>query len=106
MGKQHRENPFTAYSTEYSTADAGYGQYLETMASIYKQLGETLKPKGRCVIEVSNLKHEDGTLTTLAWDIAGAVSQVLLFEGEIVIAWHDTYGYGYDHSYCLVFAKR
>ena len=43
-------------------------------------------------------------LTTLAWDIAKAVSQVLRFEGEIVVGW-NTCGFGYDHSYCLVFAK-
>jgi hypothetical protein len=64
-----------------------------------------IKPGGRVVIEVSNLKGRTG-VTTLAWDIAGAVGQVLTFEGEIVIAWEDTYGYGYDHSYALVFVRE
>ncbi len=54
------------------------------------------------VIEVANLKGPLG-VTTLAWDIAAVVGQVLTFEGEIVIAWELGYGYGYDHSYCLIF---
>jgi len=55
------------------------------------------------VIEVANLKDARG-VTTLAWDIGTAVSTVLHFEGEIIVSW-DTYGYSYDHSYCLVFSK-
>lgn len=64
---------------------------------------QMMKPNAHAVIEVANLKLWDG-LTTLAWDIAKTVSQVLRFEGEFVVGW-DTYGFGYDHSYCLVFAK-
>lgn len=75
------------------------------MKSIYRQVNARLKPSGHAVIEVSNLKHEDGSLTTLAWDIAREVSEVLRFVGEIVVTWENGYGYGYDHSYCLVFAK-
>jgi hypothetical protein len=30
------------------------------------------------------------------------VSNVLRFEGEVVVEW-DRPEYGYDHSYCLVF---
>lgn len=101
MGRHHKENPFTAYST----IGEGYGHYLETMRRLYQQLGAKLKPSGKAVIEVSNLKHEDGPLTTLAWDIAGEVSKVLRFDGEIIVGWEDGYNYGYDHSYCLVFAK-
>lgn len=101
MGRHHKENPFTAYSTEGD----GYGQFLETLKGIYNQLNAKLKPSGRAVIEVSNLKHEDGTLTELAWDIAGEVSKVLSFEGEVVVTWENGYNYGYDHSYCLVFGK-
>jgi hypothetical protein len=61
-----------------------------------------MKPAGQVVIEVSNLKI-DGRLTTLAWDLASEVSRVLHFEGEIIACW-DEYGYGYDHSYCLVYS--
>ncbi|MBZ0189788.1 MAG: site-specific DNA-methyltransferase [Candidatus Obscuribacterales bacterium] len=102
MGKHHKENPFTAYSTQGN----GYEEYLENITSVYRQLSKKLKPSAHVVIEVSNLKHEDGTLTTLAWDIARAVSSVLSFKGETIVTWQNTYGYGYDHSYCLVFEKQ
>lgn len=101
MGKAHKEDPFTAYSTE----GQGYSHYLSTFRTIYRQINEKLRPGGHVVIEVSNLKHEDGSLTTLAWDIATEVSKVLRFTGEIVVNW-DNYGFGYDHSYCLTFAKQ
>ena len=105
MGKHHIENPFTAYSTLLDTEGGGYNNYLKDLTKIYRQVAAKLKPGGRAVLEVSNLKHEDGTITTLVWDIARAVSAVLHFEGEIVMCWQDDCGYGYDHSYCLVFRK-
>lgn len=105
MGKSHTENPFTAYTTMLDTEGGGYNNYLKNLAKIYGKIAAKLKPNGRAVLEVSNLKHEDGTITTLAWDIARAVSQVLRFEGEIVMCWQDDCGYGYDHSYCLVFSN-
>ncbi|HEY9790669.1 MAG TPA: DNA methyltransferase [Candidatus Obscuribacterales bacterium] len=99
MGKHHKENPFTAYTTEFS----GYDEYLEQIKGIYAQIAKKLKPEARAVVEVANLKHEDGSLTTLAWDIGEVISKVLKFEGEVIVTWEDGYGYGYDHSYCLMF---
>lgn len=96
--KHHRENPFT----DYSEIGEGYEQYLRDLRAIYAALARKMKPDARAVIEIANLKSEEG-LTTLAWDVARSVSDVLTFEGEVVIAWEPTYGYGYDHSYCLVF---
>jgi SAM-dependent methyltransferase len=98
MGKHDRENPFTNY-----TSKGSYDAYLQDIRSIYKQVRQIMKPNARVVIEVANLKLWDG-LTTLAWDVAEAVSRVFRFEGEIVVGW-DTYGFGYDHSYCLVFTE-
>jgi DNA modification methylase len=102
MGKHHTENPFTAYSSQ----GKGYSQYLDDIKSIYEQISYKLKPAAHVVIEVSNLKHENGSVTTLAWDIAHQVSEVLSFQGEVVITWETPYGYGYDHSYCLIFSKQ
>ncbi|MCP4543900.1 MAG: methyltransferase domain-containing protein [Chloroflexi bacterium] len=99
MGKRDRDNPLTAYTTP----NHGYPAYLQDIQNIYAQMRDLMKPGARVVIEAANLKQWDG-LTTLAWDIAKAVSEVLWFEGEIVIGW-DRYGYGYDHSYCLVFSN-
>lgn len=103
MGMHHQENPFTAYTT-LCGAD-GYQQYLVDLRNIYVQIANKMKSSARAVIEVSNLKHSDGPLTTLAWDIAREVSKVLRFEGETVIVWEGGYAYGYDHSYVLLFSK-
>jgi DNA modification methylase len=99
MAAADLEDPFT----NYRAAGAGYVAYLEQIEQIYADIKQLLKPDARVVLEVSNLKGEHG-ITTLAWDVARAVSNVLVFEGEVVIGW-DSYGYGYDHSYCLVFRK-
>lgn len=61
-----------------------------------------MRPAGTVVLEVANLKV-GGQVTTLAWDIAQELSQVLRFEGGVIVCW-DKYGYGYDHSYCLVYS--
>ena len=93
------ENPFV----DYRKKGFDYGSYLREMGNIFAQVSEKMKPSARLVIEASNLK-KNGEVTTLAWDIAREVSPLFRFEGETVICW-DEYGYGYNHSYCLVFSK-
>ena len=93
------ENPFV----DYRQKGFDYPSYLQEMGNIFSQVAQRLKPSARLVIEASNLKKA-GEVTTLAWDIARQVSQILHFDGETVICW-DEYGYGYNHSYCLVFSK-
>ena len=97
MRPQDKENPLTAYETE----GGDYETYLSNLQAVYVAIGKKLKAEARVVIEVSNLKHELG-VTPLAWHVAERVSNVLTFEGEVIVCW-DSYGYGYDHSYCLVF---
>ena len=93
------ENPFT----DYSERDYEYSSYLRDIKHIFAQIEQRMKPSTHVVIEISNLKN-DREVTTLAWDVAHEVSQVLHFDGEIVLCWDKDY-YGYDHSYCLVFSK-
>lgn len=100
MGKRDQENPLS----DYSTLGQGYRQYLHDLACVYEQVGRKMSEDGHIVIEVCNLRLYDG-LTTLAWDITDAVAKKLSFQGEVVIAWGSGYGFGYDHSYCLVFRK-
>ncbi len=100
MSKDDREDPFTAYTLPGS----GYGAYLRDLQQIYAQMLRLMKPGARVVIEAGNLKVNN-KVTTLAWDIAHIVGQVLVFEGEMVIEWNRPYGYGYDHSYALVFSR-
>ena len=98
-----RDDP-TDPLTAYSEPGRGYTGYLDDMQLIFAQVAPLMKPGAKVVIEVSNLKGDSG-VTTLAWDIARAVGSVLHFEGEIVVGWDPHYGYGYDHSYCLVFSR-
>ena len=101
----HKEYPFAAYQV----TGEGYEQYLIDIQKIYAGLKTKLKPNARVVIEVSNIIY-NGMNTTLAWDVARVISEALCFEKEIVVGWKNTentnehsYGFGYDHSYCLVF---
>lgn len=98
MNKGDRADPLTAYREK----GKGYAAYLQEMRGIYAQLRGLMKPAGRVILEAANLKL-DGEVTTLAWDVAAEVSKVLHFEGEVVVCW-DRYGYGYEHSYCLVYS--
>lgn len=118
-------NPFENY------AGAGsYDGYLADLASAVGNVAEHLRPGGPLLVDVSNLKADD-TVTTLAWDVADVLRDDprLDFQGEVVVGWEDaesgaetdagsetaenaaspnregTFGYGYDHSYCLVFER-
>ncbi len=93
------EDPLSAYQVE----GKGYQAYLEGLSGVFRQVQELLKPEGKLVIEVANLKSRAG-VTTLAWDIGRLVAGIMKFDGEVVVCW-DHYGYGYDHSYCLVYSR-
>jgi DNA modification methylase len=102
----HEEYPFAAYQV----TGADYAQYLIDIKNIYRKLQFKLKPNAYVIIEISNIIKE-GILTTLAWDVAKSVGEVLTLEKEIIIEWEsdkksEKYGYGYDHSYCLVFRNE
>ncbi|MHA2224867.1 MAG: DNA methyltransferase [Candidatus Hodarchaeales archaeon] len=105
MEKHEKLNPLTLYSEE-----GNYKEYLKNLVLIYKKLKKILIPGAYIVIEVSNLK--ESVVTTLAWDIGKEISKIFHFHGEIIICWEGnetkegTYGYGYDHSYCLIFQNK
>lgn len=93
-----QDDPFS----DYRSKSRGYAAYLRDMRNVYAQLRSKMKPAGIVVLEIANIKR-NGRVTLLAWDVAQEISQVLRFEGEVVVCW-DQYGYGYDHSYCLVYS--
>jgi len=96
----------------YLSEKGGYLGFLKDIKNIYAQLKKYMKKNSYIVIEISNLKGKK--VTTLAWDIAKEVSEVFSFEGEVIIDWRNKwhhketgdYGYGYDHSYCLIFKNK
>ena len=98
----HPEYPFAGYRI----TGQGYEDYLNDIECIFKQLSLKLMLNAYVVIEVSNL-HIDGNFTPLAWDVAVKVGMGLSFQQEIIIDWQcdivPAYGFGYDHSYTLVF---
>ena len=100
------------YALSAYTSSGTYPQYLDEIQQIYKKLKNILKPNAVVVIEISNIKKKGEKITTLAWDVAKSISKVLYFEGEVIIGWKGgpnndgIYGYGYDHSYCLVFKNK
>ena len=87
----------------YRGPNPGYTAYLAGLQEVFRNVAERLTPDGWLVIEVSNLRDQ-GRVTTLAWDIGRVVGEILPFAGEIIIHWEPSYGYGYDHSYCLLFS--
>jgi hypothetical protein len=86
----------------YRDPHRGYAAYLDDLRAVFEQVRGLVLPAGWVVVEAANLKDEAG-VTSLAWDVCRALERVLRFRGEVVVGWEPTYGYGYDHSYCLVF---
>lgn len=109
MEQQDDRNPFRNYAGEST-----YDDYLDDVESAFSCLDTVLAPGSHVIIDIANMKHQ-GRVTTLAWDVADRVSAVFDFDGEIVVTWtpenpdggtnEPAFGYGYDHSYCLIFTK-
>ncbi|MFC4448220.1 DNA methyltransferase [Halorussus aquaticus] len=108
MERSMAVNPFRNYAAE---SESDYEAYLADLTDLFARLADHAAADATVLVDISNMKHEE-RVTTLAWDVADAVSESLRFEGEVVVGWEGeeqterdggTYGYGYDHSYCLVF---
>lgn len=106
MERQMRRNPFENYGGEST-----YDDYLDDVETAFRNVRGVLQSGGTVVVDVSNMKHQ-GRVTTLAWDVGKRLASVFRFEGEVVVTWEDEdpdrdglFGYGYDHSYCLVFSN-
>ncbi len=95
----HPENPLNAYET----LDGDYETYLAEVGDIFRQVAELLRPGGHAVVNVANLET-DGTITSLAWDIARTVSRHLAFRQESFLCW-DEQPAGLSGDYCLVFQR-
>lgn len=102
-------NPFTGNTTNY------YDEYLDCIYKYFSHLSQFMKNNGHIIVEVSNIEWND-QVTPMAWDIGKTISVIpnLRFCKELIVTWESentgfgggTYGFGYDHSYCLIYKKE
>lgn len=107
-----RKEDFVAPLTDYESKGT-YSEYLQGIHNIFYDLRKIVKPDGYLIVEIGNMKNpETQSVTTLAWDVAREIAKSHHFLGEIVVIWNcnsitdeneGAYGYGYDHSYGLIF---
>ncbi|MEX1007580.1 MAG: DNA methyltransferase [Acidimicrobiia bacterium] len=97
----HPENPLNAYES----LDGDYDRYLVDLRDVYVQVAELLKPDRVAVVNVANIRYGGPEITPLAWDVGRALSDVLHFEGEVVVC-YDIEPPELTNDYCLVFRKQ
>lgn len=95
----HAENPLNAYET----LDGNYDVYLREVGAVFGQVASLLRPGGHLVINAANIVTESA-VTPLAWDLARAASQHLVFRQESFLCW-DRQPTWMSGDYCFVFAK-
>jgi SAM-dependent methyltransferase len=96
----HPENPLTGYVTD----DGDYPTYLRELGEIFGQVATLLRPGGQLIINVANVISTDGTVTTLASDVAGVVDRHLPLLGVTTIEWDEPPA-GLDADYLLWFRR-
>lgn len=99
MNRTDPEDPLRGYRSPV----AGYDRYIAELASIYVRLGEILTHDGRLVIQLQNLRNEQG-VTPLAFDVVASIGRRLEFLGEEATIWQKDC-YGYSHGYCLIYKR-
>ncbi|UCF05156.1 MAG: site-specific DNA-methyltransferase [bacterium] len=100
MEKGEIRNPLASHSRE----GMEYASYIQSLKLIFEQVRRLMKPGAHVVVEVVNIKSGRG-VTTFSWDVGTALSEVLTFQGEVIIC-HEGSLFGYHHSYCLVFSNQ
>lgn len=93
---------------------ADYGQFVDALVEVYRQVAARLRPGGYLTVVVKNIKKQ-GTIYPLAWDLAAALGEFLQVCPERIWCQDDVklapYGYGNAwvsntvHHYCLTFRK-
>jgi DNA modification methylase len=84
----------------------GFATYWEDFDSIFSSLRALLRPTGRLVLEVSNVREPDGDIRSIAFEAAVRLRDWYEFLGEIVRCntSEEDAGPGYRHAYLLVYA--
>ncbi len=99
-GRDHPQNPLTGYATD----DGDYGVYLQEIGSIFGQVARLLRPGGQLVVNVANVVSPDGTVTSLASDMAEVIDAHVPLLGVTTLRW-DEPPVGIDGDYLLWFAR-
>jgi hypothetical protein len=92
------------YTTFRDWNEEGFAAYFDDLRAIFGVLSATLRQGAKVVIEMSNVRSEQG-VRTVAWDAAKVLADIFRFEGETVRCntGPEPAGPGYQHSYLLVF---
>lgn len=95
--EDHDQNPLSGYRT----LDGDYGRYLSDLQQIHRGISSRAAgPDARIVVNVANLRS-----TPLAWDVGAALSEVLVFDHEVVLNWDEPQDW-FTQDYCLVYRPR
>jgi DNA modification methylase len=92
------------YTTFRDWDEEGFAAYFDDLRAIFGALAPTLNRGAKVIVEVSNVRTEQG-VRTVAWDAAKVLADVFRFEGEVVRCntGPEPAGPGYHHSYLLRF---
>ncbi len=118
----HRTRAESGLSTTYSRDpdDLGnlhdYADFLSSTLEVLRATGGILEPGRYLVVVAQNLRDVDGSIRTLAWDLARGLDQPpFQFQGERVWCqdskplgiwgYPSTFVPNYHHHYCLVFRR-
>jgi len=100
LGGFRRPRPDSSNGAWRNESFHGYAAYLDGLRAIYAQIAALMREGAVAVVEVANLKHPQG-VTTLAWDVAGAIVGLFLasYTGVLLSVsnqpvWSDTWTLG------------
>lgn len=95
----HPEDPLTGYEL----VGGDYDSYLDSLTQIAIQIEKLLQPGGYLIVNAANIRFT-GHTTTLAWDLAQRIGEVIPFISESVIVW-DEIPHDFTADYLLTFLK-
>lgn len=117
--KERRARGLDVVYSEDDPADLGniddYEEFVRALAGVFRNISEVLRPGRYLVAVVQNLRSPQGRMVPLAWDLARALEEFLVFKGERIWCQDNKrlgiWGYPSEfvtnvhHHYCLVFRK-
>lgn len=118
----HKERKARGLDVVYSEGDPrdlgnleDYDEFVTALAGVFREVAGVLRPGRYLVAVVQNLRSPQGRMVPLAWDLARALEEFLVFKGERIWCQDNKrlgiWGYPSEfvsnvhHHYCLVFRK-